>query len=206
LSRMPNSKYLERWFHQFEVATEAEERHEVFGHPGKVKILFWVNRGRMANYNEAVRVGQATGTTPDVANVRHYSSRPGLALNLEQQVAPDLGAFVRASVNNGQKETFEFTEINRSIAVGISLKGDRWRRPDDTFGLAGVVNGISREARSYFAAGGLGVIIGDGQLPRYGLERILEVYCKFSIIEELNLTFDYQHVVKSRIRRCPWTG
>ena len=195
LSRMPNSKYLERWFHQFEVATEAEERHEVFGHPGKAKILFWVNRGRMANYNEAVRVGQATGTTPDVADVRHYSSRPGLALNLEQQIAPDLGAFVRASVNNGQKETFEFTEINRSIAVGISLKGDRWRRPDDTFGLAGVVNGISREARNYFAAGGLGVIIGDGQLPRYGLERTLEVYYKVWIIEGFNLTFDYQHVV-----------
>jgi high affinity Mn2+ porin len=34
-----------------------------------------------------------------------------------------------------------------------------------------------------------------GQLPRYGLERILEVYYKTSIIEGLNLTLDYQHVV-----------
>jgi len=75
------------------------------------------------------------------------------------------------------------------------VKGDRWHRPDDTFGLAGAVNSISPQARSYFAAGGLGGIIGDGQLPRYGLERILEVYYKLSIIEGLNLTLDYQHVV-----------
>jgi high affinity Mn2+ porin len=195
LSRIPNSKYLTRGFSQFEVATEAEERHELFSQPGKLKVLFWVNRGRMANYNEAVRAGQTTGTTPDLALVRHYSSRPGVALNLEQQIDPDLGVFARMSADNGSKEVYEFTEINQSISAGISLKGHRWGRPGDTFGLAGVVNGISPQARNYFAAGGLGVLIGDGRLPRYGLERILEVYYKASITEWINLTFDYQHVV-----------
>jgi len=195
LSRTPNSKYLERNFSQFEVATEAEARHELFGQPGKLKLLLWVNRGRMANYNEAVRVGQVTGTTPDVANVRRYSSRPGAALNLEQQIAPDLGLFARASADNGSKEVYEFTEINQSISAGISLRGDRWHRPDDTFGLAGAINAISPQARSYFAAGGLGVVIGDGRLPRYGIERILEVYYKGSVIAGLNLTLDYQHMV-----------
>jgi high affinity Mn2+ porin len=195
MSRIPNSKYLDRDFVQFEVATEAEERHTLFDQPGKLKFLFWVNRGHMANYNAAVALGQATGTTPDVANVRHYSSRPGVAINLEQQIAPDLGVFARWSLDNGQKEEYAFTDVDRSISAGISLKGDRWQRPNDTFGLAGAVNGISKEARNYFAAGGLGGIIGDGQLPRYGLERILEVYYKTSIIEGLNLTFDYQYVI-----------
>jgi high affinity Mn2+ porin len=149
----------------------------------------------MANYSDAVSLGQATGTTPDVAKVRRYRSRPGVALNLEQQIAPDLGVFARASIDNGEREEYEFTEIDRSIAIGFSMKGERWHRPNDTFGLAGVVNGISKVTRNYFAAGGLGGIIGDGQLPRYGLERILEVYYKVSIIEGFNLTFDYQHVV-----------
>jgi high affinity Mn2+ porin len=195
LSKIPNSKYLETDFSQFEVAAEAEERHELFGQPGKLKFLFWVNRGRMANYNAAVALGQATGTTPDVARVRQYSSRPGVALNLEQQIAPDLGAFARASADNGSKEVYEFTEINQSISAGISLKGARWYRPGDTIGLAGAINGISPQARNYFAAGGLGVLIGDGRLPRYGLERIFEVYYNFSFIEGLNLTLDFQHVV-----------
>jgi high affinity Mn2+ porin len=168
LARIPNSKYLTRDFSQFEVATEAEERHQHFGQPGKLKLLFWVSRAHMANYkwriiNEVVRLGQATGMTPDVA--RHCSSRPGVAFNLEHQIAPDLGLFAHVSADNGSKEVYEFTEINRSVSAGISLKGDRWRRPDDTFGLAGAINGISPHARSYFAAGRLGVLIGDGQLP-----------------------------------------
>lgn len=195
LSTIPNSKYLTNNFSQFEVTSEAEERHEFLNQPGKLKALFWVNRGRMANYNAAVDVGQALGITPDVALVRQYSSRAGGALNLEQQILPDLGLFARASANNGSKEVYEFTEINQSISAGISVKGDRWHRPDDTFGLAGAVNGISPQARRYFAAGGLGVLIGDGQLPRYGLERILEVYYKFSVIDGINLTLDFQHVV-----------
>jgi high affinity Mn2+ porin len=118
-------------------------------------------------------------------------------LNLEQQIAPDLGLFARESADNGSKEVYEFTEINQSVSAGISIKGNRWRRPDDTFGLAGAINGISPQARNYFAAGGLGVVIGDGRLPRYGLERIIEVCYKIPIIEALNLTLDYQYVINS---------
>jgi high affinity Mn2+ porin len=194
LSRVPNSKFLERGFGQFEAVVEAEERHELFGRPGKLKALLFANRGRMANYNDAVRLGQVTGATPDVAEVRRYATRPGVALNLEQQIAPDLGAFARASLNDGHKEAYEFTEINRSIATGLSVKGDRWHRPNDTFGIAGVVNDISKDARNYFAAGGLGILIGDGQLPKAGLEKILEVYYNISVTTGINFTLDYQHV------------
>jgi len=194
LSRIPNSKELQRDFSQFEIVTEAEERHELFGEAGKVKLLFFANRGRMANYNDAVRLAQETGATPDVALVRRYATRPGVALNLEQQVMSDLGAFMRASFNDGHKEAYEFTEINRSIATGVSVSGDRWRRPNDTFGLAGVINDISKDARNYFAAGGLGILIGDGQLPRAGFEKILEVYYRAAIVSGIHVTFDYQHV------------
>lgn len=194
LSRIPNDKALNRGFEQFELVTEAEERHEVWSEPGKVKLLLFLNRGNMANYNDAVRLAQETGTTPNVALVRRYASRPGGALNVEQQIADDLGAFLRASVNDGHKEAYEFSEINQSLALGLSLKGNRWDRPDDTVGLAGVVNDISTDARRYLAAGGLGILIGDGQLPQFGLEKILEVYYKATVIDGVSFTVDYQHV------------
>jgi high affinity Mn2+ porin len=194
LSRVPNSTKLDRDFAQFQLVAEAEERHDIGGNPGKVKLLGFVSRGRMANYADAVRLGEETGTTPNVALVRQFSSRPGGALNIEQQLATDLGAFLRASLNDGHKETFEFSDINRSLAAGLSLKGERWDRPNDTLGLAGVVNDISRDAKAYFAAGGLGVLIGDGQLPKSGPEKILELYYKLYLVDWLNLTFDYQLV------------
>jgi high affinity Mn2+ porin len=52
------------------------------------------------------------------------------------------------------------------------MSGKLWGRPDDTIGAAGVVNGISNIHEAFLNAGGLGVLIGDGQLPHPGLEQI----------------------------------
>ena len=133
--------------------------------------------------------------------VRRFASRPGVALNLEQELAAGLGAFARVSANDGSKEAFEFTEINKSVAAGLALKGVRWGRPADTVGLAGVVNGISSAARRYFAAGGLGILIGDGQLPRYGAEQIVEAYYAVHLSDHLGLAADLQHIVHPAYNR-----
>jgi high affinity Mn2+ porin len=193
LSEVPNSKYLDTSFSQFALIGELEERHELFGHPGKVKVLGFVNRGRMASYSDAVQLAQQTGETPDVALVRRYSSRPGGALNLEQEIVSGLGGFARVSGNDGSKEAYEFTEINESVCTGLSLNGDRWRRPADTVGLAGVINWLSGDARDYFAAGGLGILIGDGRL-NYGTEKILEIYYSAAVADHLTLGLDYQYI------------
>lgn len=201
LSIVPNAKALEEYFGQYAMIGELEERHEWLGHPGKLKLLGFVNRGRMADYRDAVRLAQQTGKIPDVALVRRYSSRPGVALNLEQEITPDLGVFARGSINDGTQEAYEFTEINESISAGLLLRGDRWRRPDDTFGIAGALNGLSTAARSYFAAGGLGILIGDGRLPHYGLEQIAETYYSMHVIEHLTVSADYQYVVNPAYNR-----
>jgi high affinity Mn2+ porin len=193
LSRVPNGKVTGVDFSQYMLVTELEERHQWQGHPGKVKILAFVNRGKMANYRDALRLASQTGDTPDVALVRRKSSRPGLSLNLEQALSSDLGAFLRASVNEGSKEAYEFTEINKSLSGGLSLKGNRWGRHDDTAGLAAAVNGLSGAARDYFAAGGTGILIGDGAL-NYGPEKIVEAYYSLQVRKHLSVTLNYQHV------------
>jgi high affinity Mn2+ porin len=195
LSRVPNSKFLERGFGQFELDTELEARGNWFGGPGKIKLLAYLNRARMADYADAIRLGEATGGVPDVALVRRYAGRPGFILNAEQLVTGDLGAFLRASIDDGYKEVYEFTEINKSVSLGLSLAGKSWDRADDTLGLAGVVNELSSEARAYLAAGGLGILIGDGQLPHYGCETSLETYYRAQVVDGLDLSLDYQLIV-----------
>ena len=193
LSRVPNGKVTGVDFSQYMLVTELEARHQWQGHPGKVKVLAFLNRGKMANYRDAVQLANQTGDTPDVALVRRKSSRPGLSVNLEQELSSDLGAFLRASVNDGSKEAYEFTEINRSLSAGLSVKGDRWGRHDDTVGLAAVANGLSGAARDYFSAGGLGILIGDGALG-YGPEKILEAYYSLKMNKHLSVALNYQHV------------
>jgi hypothetical protein len=57
--------------------------------------------------------------------------------------------------------------------------------------LAGFVEGLSPEARRYFVAGGLGILIGDGKL-NYREEKVLETYYAFGFNKWTTLTFDYQ--------------
>ena len=195
MSRLPNDKYLVRGLGQYQTVEEAEERHEIMGQPGKVKALFFLSAADMGSYDDAIALAQQTGGVPNTADVRHWQTRPGGGVNVQQQIMPDIGAFLRASVNDGTKEAYEFTEINRSLSGGLSVKGTRWDRPDDTVGVGGALNAISSEARSYFAAGGQGILIGDGQLPSYAGEHIIEAYYKFALFDWANLTADYQHVV-----------
>jgi high affinity Mn2+ porin len=201
LSRVPNTTELERDFSQFELVSEVEARHQLLGAPGKIKLLGFLSRGRMGSYADAIRLASATGDVPDTALVRKYDSRPGGSVDIEQQIDDDFGAFARLSINDGSKEAYEFTEINRSIALGTSVKGSLWGRPDDVWGFAGVVNAISDSARTYFADGGLGILIGDGQLPHYGTENIAETYYSFAATKWLTASADYQLIVNPAYSR-----
>jgi len=191
MSRLPNGKIIKPDFSKFSAVAELEVRYALGERGGKVKLLGFVNHAPMARYRDAVALAQATGSTPDVALVRRGANRPGAAVNVEQELRDDVGAFLRASANDGKYEAYEFTEINRSIAAGVSIKGKRWTRDEDTFGIDGVMNTMSRDSRDYFAAGGLGILIGDGAL-RYGSERIVEVYYSARVVRGVTVSVDYQ--------------
>ena len=108
--------------------------------------------------------------------------------------------FVRAGVASSNVEPYEFTDIDRTVAAGLSLSGKLWGRPDDTVGLAGVVNGISSTHAAFFNAGGLGILVGDGQLPNPGTEKIVEMFYSFPLLS-WRATFDYQYIVNPAYNR-----
>ena len=201
LSRVPNERELVRGLSEYEYVSEFEARTALWDQPGKIKLLGYFNRGRMGDYNASVALANATGTLPDTALMRAPATRPGAALNLQQQVSDELGAFARLSLDDGSKEAYEFTEINRSLAAGLALKGVAWDRKDDTVGLAFVVNGISKSAQSYFADGGLGLLIGDGRLPHYGSEDIVETYYRAALSDWLGADLDYQFIANPAYNR-----
>jgi high affinity Mn2+ porin len=193
LSTVPNSTALDPSFGQFQLIGEIERRFEIWDEPGKVAVSPWLSRGRMGTYDDAVRLAQITGRPANIAAVRRYRSRWGLAANLEQQVSPDWGLFLRTGFASPNVEPYEFTDIDRTVAAGAQLTGNRWQRPDDTVGIAGILNGISRSHEAFLNAGGLGILIGDGRLPHPGLEQILETYYCLAV-KAWRVTFDYQFV------------
>ena len=56
-----------------------------------------------------------------------------------------------------------------------------------------MLNGISRVHQHFFAAGGEGLLAGDGALS-YGWERILETYYDFQIWKTVHAALDYQFI------------
>jgi high affinity Mn2+ porin len=196
LSDTPNGKNIApRVLGQWQGVSEIEERHTLWEQPGKLKFLYWLDRGELGSYADAVAQGLATGTTPSTATVRSYKTKDGVEVNLEQQIVTDLGAFARASIAQGSVEEDAFTDINKSLQAGLLLKGGRWARPEDSVGTAVVVNEISHAGKVYLEHGGLGGIIGDGALVNAGPEQIFETFYSLSVYRDIaHVTFDYQLV------------
>src|SRR5262249_19189969 len=94
LSLVPNSIELDH-FRQFQIVYELEHRHNLSGQPGKLALVGFLSRGRMGRYDDAIALAEQTGTTPSTADVRRYASRPGVNLNVEQQVMQNVGMFGR---------------------------------------------------------------------------------------------------------------
>jgi high affinity Mn2+ porin len=194
LSTTPNSTHLDNRAGQYELDAELERRYSLFGQDGAVRLTGFVNDGRMGRYTDAVALALATGKPADIALVRHFHARTGLSFNLEQAIGEDLGVFVRAGHSDTEFEGYEFTDLDNTLAGGLSLKGTRWKRKDDTFGLALEAGSASHDAYAYFDAGGLGILAGDGRLPHPGSETVVETYYSLALAAFAHLTADYQFV------------
>jgi high affinity Mn2+ porin len=167
---------------------EFEQRYEIDKHAGKIRVLGFLNHANMGSFGRGADL-----PVPDVTRVRRYAIKYGFGINLEQQITDDLGLFARLGWNDGLHEDISYTEADRTVSVGLSLKGTRWARPDDTVGIAGVLDGLSNSHRRYLAAGGIGFIIGDGRLS-YDLEEIAETYYSAKIFKNVFLSADIQLV------------
>lgn len=194
MSDVPNSAHLDPGFHEFQSIVEVERRHAMGSLPGRLALTIYESHARMGLLDDAVQFAESTGSAVDIAAVRSYRTRAGASLNLEQQIAPDLGLFARLGKAAGDVEAYEFTDIDRAVSIGLSVQGNRWHRPDDTLGLAAIDNAISASRERYLNAGGLGILVGDGRLPHPGPEQIVETYYSLAMLHFAHLSFDYQWI------------
>jgi high affinity Mn2+ porin len=172
----------------------------LWGRPGKLAVTGYLTRARMGSFVDAIRLAQTTGAAPELSAVRSYTSKTGIAANLEQEILPGVGVFARAGFTRGDLEPYAFTDADKTLAGGVSLSGLLWGRPGDTVGIAGIFNTISNSHQAYLAAGGTTALIGDGALPHPGPEKIMEAYYSLPIAS-WQLTADYQFITNPAYNR-----
>ena len=190
---------------------EFELRHSfVPKHKGTERILFYANRAHMGSYREAVNAYFAgTDKTPDIVRHEHFSAlKYGFGYNAEQELTENLRVFGRFGWNEGQHESFAYTEVDQTVEAGGDYAGARWHRPLDKIGLAVVSNAIKRDHQNYLKNGGLGFLLGDGNLS-YGRENIVEGYYNWHAWRGLFYALDVQHIDNpgyNRDRGPAWVG
>jgi hypothetical protein len=183
---------------------------------GTQRILFYANNAHMGTYREAVQDFlngsdfTAYGVTvPTITLHEHFGAlKYGLGYNVEQEISGNLRVFGRFGWNEGQHESFAYTEVDQTVEVGADYAGTRWRRPVDKIGLAVVSNAIKRDHQEYLKLGGLGFILGDGNL-NYARENIVESYYNWHAWRGLFYALDVQHIADpgyNRDRGPVWVG
>jgi high affinity Mn2+ porin len=188
------------FFKSWNMDLELERRWSINDHPGVVRFLSFLNMANMDNFEAAAALLQAHGPNADISSAQAYQHAYGFGINVEQEVMKNVGMFSRLGWNDGKTMGLQYTDVNWTASLGVSVKGEAWHRPNDTFGFAGIVDGASHEAQDFLKAGGVGIIDGDGALS-YRPEKALETYYDCAVWKSIHLAFDYQFIADPAFNR-----
>ena len=180
---------------EYAINAEIDKAYKIDNKAGNVRLLGYYNYGNFGDYKQALTTPDSAGS-PDIAATRRASRHKiGFGINADQQINETIGVFARIGWNDGKTETWCYTESDRTISVGVSSNGNKWKRKDDNIGIAIVADGLSMDHKNYLAAGGLGFEIGDGKL-NYGYETATELFYSFKPSScPIWLSADYQFII-----------
>jgi hypothetical protein len=142
-----------------------------------LRVVAYVNHANMGLYSEAIAAfTSGRDPVPDVeAHRAEGRAKAGVGGNMEYATRGGVRFFARTGWNGGDTESFAYTEVNNTALVGGDTTGASWGRATDRLGVAFLSNGLSVPHREYLRLGGIGFLLGDGNL-HYGRETIVETY------------------------------
>ncbi len=162
---------------------------------GIIRLLGFVNHANMGLYRDAIK-NYLAGLTPTPEIDTHPARstvKYGVGLNFEQELTPNLRAFGRFGWNEGQHESYAYTEVDQTIEIGADYSMQAHRRTLDKIGLAYVTNAIKRDHQNYLKLGGKGFLLGDGTL-NYAREDIVEAYYNVHAWRGVFYALDAQYI------------
>ena len=173
---------------------ELELRYFAGTMPGTLRLLGWQARANAGSYAQAV-LDPNFDAEESLKATRRWRPQQGFVVNLEQRVAEDVAIFSRYSWRDAKSEIMSWADMDRSVSLGMVIKGTYWGRSHDAIGIAGAVNRLSEDHARYSALGGLSVTIGDGRLS-YAGEKIFETFYSIGLPggPHNSIMLDYQYI------------
>ena len=189
---------------------EIEHKHDLYGQPGKVRLLAFRNVENMGRWDDAISAlqsdpnknattcttfnyGSANASAPDLCWARKRNVKMGFGVNVEQAIAEDVGVFFRVMKADGKTEVYSYTATDSSISLGTLVKGNRWGRAQDTVGVGYAENRLSSSHVAYLGMGGIDGFIGDGRI-NYRPEKTAELFYSANLNKYFWFTLDFQRI------------
>ena len=169
-------------------ALEWEVPYQASGLSGTVRTLLFWNRAPMGSFATSL-----LSHSTDLASSRALRSKAGASVSWDQAIGSTWGVFARAGGNDGRSESWSFTEADRALSAGLSASGAAWGCPADSLGCGWACDFLSPGHRKFLAAGGSGLVLGDGALA-YRPEQVLECYYDWVALPTLMISPDIQWV------------
>ena len=121
VARAERPRSLQTDFTQFEIVGEAEARLNLIGREGKIKLLGLRQPRAHGQLRRRRPISPKPRTrSPIRRSSANYRSRPGFALNVEQPLTDDLGAFLRAELRQWRRRRPTNSPISdQSVAAGF---------------------------------------------------------------------------------------
>ncbi len=188
----------------------SRERHSIFEQPGKLRVgVFEWQWGNTANYREVLTLAAANPALNinDIATAtQRIRSKYGFYVNLEQQIVRRRRA-IRPRELERRPEPDSRHSPTLTAASPAACRSRAAAGDGRTTRSASAAPSTACRAghRDFLAAGGIGLLIGDGRL-NYSNERILEAYYAYSVIKGVTMTADYQLVVNPGLQRRSRAG
>ncbi|MBL7997466.1 MAG: carbohydrate porin [Candidatus Kapabacteria bacterium] len=167
---------------------------------GRLRMLGFYNRANAVNFERAaglLSVASQNGIAADevdVTEAQYLQTKLGFGIECEQRISDGIGSFFRASWNDGNSESYTFTQINSSLNLGADFSGMLWGEEDHHAGLSLVYNMLSEGQKKFIEAGGSGFMIGNGTL-NYRPEIVTEGYYRIGLMDAIGVTFNYQFIM-----------
>lgn len=198
--RIANAPQMEYNSNAHSETAEVVYKPMISGRQAFFRFITSLTHSKAPSYDEAINAVK-TGNNfildvmqGNVENTQYGGKKIMFGLSYNQELWDGIGAFSRLGWNDGKYASWAFTEIDNNLLLGLSVNGKRWNRKEDTWGITFASNGISQKHQEFLKLGGIGFILGDGNL-NYHRENIIETYYSAALKKFWSLSFDYQFVI-----------
>src|SRR3984957_829976 len=103
------------------MVTELERHYSLIERPGAIRLLGFLNKANMGSYQQAINNPVRPA---DITATGKYRYKYGFGVNLEQELAENVGFFSRLGWNDGQNQAWMFTDVDYEASLGLSIKGE----------------------------------------------------------------------------------